>query len=661
VKYLVEVAPYLKKKENADRIHFIIAQIYQLKGFDAEAYNYYNQCLQGNPSFELSFYAKLNMAEVTQLTEEQDIKKVRKYFRSLLRDRKNAEFKDKIYYEMANFEKKQKNVEKAIEYYKLSIRSNVNNPRQKGYSYLKLGEIYFDDFKNYEIAKDYYDSVVAVLPKEDDIYSKVAKRQDVLADFVKQIETIHDQDSLLLLAEMDTSAINAIIDQVIEAQKKKADEEADKKKRNIQSDNSAAQTNIFQAFNDKNIPGGNTGTIWYFYNLTAMGIGQNEFKKIWGDRKLGDHWRRSNKESASQFEETNDASQTVVENSPLPNDTSQVNANSEKSQMLAIIPFSEDAKKEALRKVEQAYYNLGNIYNFKLEEKNNAAEAFETLLNRFPKTVNEPEVRYLLYLIYGDLEIPDKKQLHSDSLLSKFPNSVFSKLILNPNYRDESNIASEKLKLIYQKAYHLFTLDSLKGAFNLIHEGEIMYPDNDFSDNLKLLEILIVGKMDGMYRYQFELQEFKKKYPESELLGYVDTLLISSDDFQKEQIQKKEIQYLQYFDQVHYFVIIYPSKSKLTDQLPGVIDEFNKSYFTNNILKIGNLVFDEENSMIIVNEFNTVNAGVDYYKTFNNIVSVIKDTPSIKSYNFVISKDNFQILFQTKGLKEYLEFFAKNY
>ncbi len=109
VKYLVDVAPYLKKKENSDRINFIIGQIYQLKGFDAEAYNYYSQCLHSNPSFEMSFYSKLNMAEVTQLTEKQDVKKVRKYFKRLLHDQKNVDFKDKIYYEMGNFEMKENN------------------------------------------------------------------------------------------------------------------------------------------------------------------------------------------------------------------------------------------------------------------------------------------------------------------------------------------------------------------------------------------------------------------------------------------------------------------------------------------------------------------------------------------------------------------------
>ena len=96
----MSVPPGLTKKENAARMHFLIGQIYQQKGFDAEAYNYYNICLKNNPNYELSFYAKLNMAQVTELADQNDVKKTRKYFVKLLKDRKNLEFKDKIYYEM---------------------------------------------------------------------------------------------------------------------------------------------------------------------------------------------------------------------------------------------------------------------------------------------------------------------------------------------------------------------------------------------------------------------------------------------------------------------------------------------------------------------------------------------------------------------------------
>src|SRR5659263_269928 len=34
---------------------------------------------------------------------------------------------------------------------------------------------------------------------------------------------------------------------------------------------------------------------WYFYNQAALTFGRTEFRRRWGDRKLEDNWRRSNK------------------------------------------------------------------------------------------------------------------------------------------------------------------------------------------------------------------------------------------------------------------------------------------------------------------------------------------------------------------------------
>ncbi|MFC2125576.1 hypothetical protein ACFLU5_12265 [Bacteroidota bacterium] len=234
VQQLAYAAPMMSISGNVSRIYYIIGQIYQMKGFEAEAYNYYNLCLKSNPTYELFFYARLNMAQVTELSKENDLKKIRKYFRKLLKDPKNREFQDKIYFEMANFELKQENYNEAIDYYTQSVQSSMNNPRQKGYSYLSLGRLYYEHFKEYETAKAYYDSVVSVLPKDDEQYEMIAERQKILVDFVDQINTIQLQDSLLFLAKLDTTSLYAIIDGVIEEERIKAEEAEKEQKRNEQ-------------------------------------------------------------------------------------------------------------------------------------------------------------------------------------------------------------------------------------------------------------------------------------------------------------------------------------------------------------------------------------------------------------------------------------------
>jgi tetratricopeptide (TPR) repeat protein len=658
VKHLVNVAPDLTRKENSDRIYFIIAQIYQNKGFDAEAYNYYDLCLRQNPNYEVSFYAKLNMAQVTELADQNDIKKTRKYFLKLLKDRKNNEFKDKIYYEMANFEMKQDHFDQAIDYYKSSVSSSIDNPRQKAYSYLKLGEIYFNQFNNYETAKAYYDSTVAVLPRDDDLYNHVSERQVILADFVDQINTIHLQDSLLTLAGMDTVSLYAYLDEVIAEKQRIAEEEEKNRKKNL-SNNTIAQTDIFNPFSGNNAATASTGSTWYFYNRNAISLGQSEFRRIWGDIPLEDHWRRSNKSTTSDFIEEETAQMQEADTPVEPLELA-IAAGNTREQYLATIPFTTEKQQQALNKIESAFYNLGKIYNFELEEPVYAAESFEELLDRFPESEYTPEVLYLLYLIYKDMD-NGKYQSIANRLTSEFPNTTFAKLIINPNYREESNIASEKLKDYYKKAYNYYLMDSIDLALETVEKGIDLYPDNNFSDNMNLLKIFLLAKVDGIYKYQYELQEFDNQFPESELLDYVEQLLTTSEEFQLKLTTEKEIKFIPYFDQTHYCVFLYPTLEVLSDKIPEKIEEFNKNELPSENLRTGNLMFNDDYSLVLVNEFEDRENALTYYHKLSEKQSIFEELGPYKFYSFVISEDNFQILYQTKGLEEYLNFFETNY
>ncbi len=658
IKHLILIASDLKKKDNADRIYYIMAQIYQEKGFQSEAYNYYDECLKSNPEYEVSFYAKLNMAQVTDLADMSDVKKIRKYFKKLLKDRKNKEFKDKIYYEMANFEIKQDNYDQAIEYYRLSISTSTNNPRQKAYSYLELGKLYYEHFKEYETAKAYYDSTVTVLPKDDDLYPAVSQRQEILADFVTQINTIHVQDSLLALSKLDTTTLYAFIDQVIEEKRQKAiDEEENRKKAALK--NSFAQTNMFNPFMNNNTTSASAGSTWYFYNQNAISLGQSEFQRIWGDRDLEDHWRRSNKSSSNEF--TDQAILTTVKDENIEQgEATSLDGQATREQYLANIPFTEAEQDSALRKIEVAYYNLGKIYNFQLDEPRNATESFEILLDRFPSFEHKPEVLYLLYLIYKELDNPKYNEI-GDQLVSEFPKTSFAKMVQNPNYREESNIASEKLKKYYKNAYELYEADSMEAALATIDEGIRNYPDNSFRDNIELLRILILGKTESLFKYKYELQQFENRFPESELINYVNELLETTEEFEERIAKEQEIKFYPFTDEVHFFVVIYPSEKELNEKLINTIDQFNTSHGMADDLKSGNLSFDEDQSLILINEFKNENRAISYYETFNTGNSPLDEFGSFKFHNFVISKENFEILYRTKGLEEYLSFFKKNY
>lgn len=657
VSNLIQAEPLMTSLKERARISFIIGQVYQQLDFDAEAYKYYRLCLKNNPTYELSFYTKLNMAQVTELTKGNDVKKVRKYFKKLLTDAKNVDFRDKIYYEMANFEVKQGNLEKGIEYYNASVRASTTNKRQQAYSYLSLGKIYYDSLANYKLAKSYYDSTIAVLPQDEPEYEAIKERQEILDNFVTQLTVIETNDSLLNLSRLDTDSLDRFLDAYIAQKEQEELERKEKeKKRRKAAEAVAIRSNSSEEFTP--IGSSGAGSVWYFHNSSASDKGRSEFLRVWGNRPLEDNWRRSGKRiQTAEVEERGTTGNEVKE---VDVESEAAGSKIDKSALIASIPSTDEEKQKLLDEIEVAYYNLGKIYNFDLSEKHNAASTFETTLGRFPETEYKQEIMYLLYLIYNDLGNKVRSDKYKNDLIGKYPESIYAKIIINPNYRAESQAASEKLKKIYAQAYGLYKKGQYKRSLALINDGLREHPDNDFVDNMELLRILVIGKSDNIYKYQFELNNFAKTYSESELKPYVDSLILASETFQINLVNSTRAQFKSDLSGEHFFVYVYQTDAELSETLPEMFTEIIAGHSLPN-LKVGNLILDGEQSMILISEFPNRESAQDFDQIIIDENPADELNKTSKFYNFVITKENFNIFYETKELDTYLRFYRKNY
>ncbi len=647
---LVNAAPILSNKDGKGRLYFIIGQNYQELGFEAEAYNYYKKCISTNPEYELDFHARLKMAQVTQLGKNSDIRNARKLFKKLLDDKKNLEFRDKIFYEMAEFEMRNRNMDLAVQYYNSSIRESTNNRKVKGQSYLRLGEINYDSLRDFRTAKLYYDSTISTLPKDVEGYEAIANRQKVLADFVANLTIIEVNDSLLTLSKMDTGALRKYLTEFVET-KRAQEEEKEKNRRTSSStsvNNSVFNTSV------------STGTSsWYFDNLTAVAIGETEFRRVWGDLKLEDNWRRSVKES--QVSINNPAAiQGGPEDIIAPSEIEVTSVKDEVSRLVATVPYDSASRSKALEEIEDAYYNLGNIYHFNLEEEPNAAESFETLLSRFEETEYQAEVMYLLYLIYGELN-PDRALYYRTKILNDHPNTTYAKLVINPNYTKESSEAAEKLKVLYDEAYGYYGTGDFVNARRLISAALTEYDDLQISTRFKLLEVLITGKTEDINQYQYELGEFIKANPDSDLREYAEELLAASREFQDKMLRARGVKFIEYFEQEHFVILAYPSSRRLTNSISETIETFNKKNYPNQELKYSNLILNSDTHITMITQFPGAKSSLLYYEKFTLDPEVAEALPLKEMEVFTITKDNFSIFYQTKELNGYLTFFKDHY
>lgn len=650
-----------KKKDHLARKYFIAGQVYQRFGYDSAAYSNYQQCLKNNPPYELSFYAKVNMAQATQVAKSKNVKKVRRYFTKLLKDKKNKEYKDKIYFEMARFELKQDNHDKAVSLLKNSVASSETNQRQKGYSYLKLGELQYEHYKEFSLSKLYYDSTVATLPADDRQYEAVLARHKILVDFVDNYNTIQEQDSLLRLAKMSEPQLHALLDEIIrqnELEEQKQEQERKRQERRATASQFALEETPFDA-----LATNSQGGLWYFYNSSAISSGRNEFLKKWGNRPLEDNWRRSRKEVTAAADDENTEGE-LAEEAPKTKEElareKEFSKDAAKTSMMASIPFSEEEQAQALSKIEVAYYNLGNIYNFQLLEKTNAIATFEEMLGRFPQSEYKPEVLYQLYLLYKARN-DNTFEKYKHELLTHFPDTDYAQLIENPNFYADQEAASNRLQRLYDIAYDYYKNENFNEAGLLVSRALQQYPDNPFSDHLKILDILITAKTDGVHRYQYELQQFIETNEESELKSYAEKLLQASRNLEEKEIRKKGITYISDLELEYFYIVLYENTGTIADKIAESIDHYIANSLPGEGLNVGNLTFDDRTGLLLVNEFENQEKAQLFIKQMQQQNSPLSPFRNDNMEDYIITKENFEILYQSKGITEYRDFYQKHY
>ncbi|HLU88250.1 MAG TPA: hypothetical protein VKZ51_00350, partial [Cyclobacteriaceae bacterium] len=253
---------YTGDKKERSRLNFIMGQLYQRAGLDAVAYDYYQEALRGNPPYERTFFANLYSQQVVELEKSRDFRRVRNYYDELYKDRKNIGLRDVILYEKALFELKQGEMETAVDYLLLAAEEPGENPKQKGYIYQKLSELFLNEKKDYKAAKRYVDLALENFKETDNQYSALASQKEILDEYVLNFDLIQQNDSLLRLSQLSPEEQEAYVENYIKQEEERLLQEAEEASKEKPS-------NIFDnllAFGNSSRSGGT----FYWDNSLAM-------------------------------------------------------------------------------------------------------------------------------------------------------------------------------------------------------------------------------------------------------------------------------------------------------------------------------------------------------------------------------------------------------
>ncbi len=636
IKNLNLIEEEVTNKNQQSKILFLIGQIYQEKGFKNEAYKYYRKCLKNNPSFELEFYTKLNLAKVTELTNSNDIKKIYKYFNKLLRDKKNENYLDKIFFEIGEFEYNQNKIDLAIINYNKSLKSSESSSDQKYLNYKKLAEINYNDFREYEISKLYYDSTLNNTNRENKEYKNLNERREILLGLVENLKLIEENDSLIQLSLLDRKEINKIVDNYISRLKK------EEKKREKLDENFSFNDNQ-QEIIDENL----SKNTWYFYNDVVMTRGRDEFKRIWGNRKLTDNWRISRKIKLIEMEETNIKNdESPISVSSKENNSNEIN----RENLFKKIPFEETEKNNLKKQIEIAYFKVGKIYIQQLNEFQLGKNYFDKLLIEFNKSEYIPEVLYLLYLTTKEDE-NNIADIYKEKLLNDFPNNLFTKLIINPNYEQDQFAENTFLIGEYNSLFKKY--ENKDYDFVITKSNSIIsnYSKNGLHEKFILLKALANGELHGNFIFQLNIKKILNNVTNNDIIQFSKELLKSSEEVNRDYIFSGIPEFNQHNNEEKFYLVFVVNKddnlvSKISNEINNMIKDKNFNLYFINRFK-----YTKNETLIVVSNLN--------YEKYNILINDFelryKEKIPILS-KFVIAESNMKILFETKSHFEYLNF-----
>jgi tetratricopeptide (TPR) repeat protein len=665
VDYLNRALEQKLKRTMKTRCLFILAQIDQRNGDLVEASNLYKQVIKRGPVFEMEFNAKINLAQCYESNggdREYIVNKLKK----MLKDDKNKDYQDQIYYSLGMISLKDADTLNATIFLKNSVSSSKTNNYQKAISSLQLADIYFAG-KYYTDAQSYYDSTLQFLPKDFQNYKEIQQKTLTLSDLVTNLKTIQLEDSLQNLSRMPESDRLKIADRII------SDLLAEEMKKN-QAEFDRQQSLSMFGTNKTPVTVGQSGGAWYFYNPSTLANGFGTFTKKWGRRKPEDNWFLTNKISVTALTEERVDTSAMQGDTAGRKDIAKSNNPKDRKFYLQNVPTTPEQITISNDKIIKAYYSLGFIYIEGLNDYPKSIESFETLLQRFPDNKYSAATCYELCQLYKDLENLTQSDLYRNMILTKYPETDFAKLLVNPDYYKEIQSKEKEIGILYEETYNAFKNQQYYIVINNSDQASAKFPgDTVLMPRFEYLKALSLGKIEVVDSLVIAMQRIIVKYPKSPVKPLAQNIL---DFLGKQRNSKGEpiitdsIQVIDpgekiySFDTkaVHFFVLLVNNEKTNVEALKIKLSDFNTKNHDAANLQVNSLLLDNNIEMITVGNFDDSERAVSYFNDINQSQYIFARLETAgEYYAFLISTDNYPILYKNKNIQQYMRFFEKNY
>lgn len=663
------------------RFSYILAQLYQKNNDNKLAYNWYTKVIKSSPPYEMNFNARISRAQLNQ----GNILTIRKELSNMIGNKNNKDYLDQLYFALGNTYLQHADTAKAIANYKLSIEKSTRKGIDKAVTLITLGDLYYKK-RNYIQAQPCYEDAGKIITNENENYARVVKRGQTLGELVTQNDIVVLQDSLQRLSAMSENRrideVNKVINKLIADEKAAAEKEQKEKQNAVAANESDFRNQAPIGMNlAKNNAAGTVGD-WYFYNQDAMQFGESEFIKKWGNRKLEDNWRRTNK-AASLFAEETTTPTSVgdsIQGDTVP-ESKQISDNKKPEFYLQQIPVTAAQIAKSNFDIANALFAMGQIYKEKVEDIPMSISTFEEFVRRFGRDKRVPDAYFNIYMMQVRSGNKAQADLYRTKLISEFPSSEYQKILSQPDYTDKLIHIDKEQDSIYSLAYTAFNASDFKTVFKQTAYLKQNYPRSTLMPKMLFLNALSIGKTDTDENFREALTDLLKNYPESDVSamskdilalmkqgkeakrGTSSGSLLARRDQQekvKDETSETSAQTFSTDKQTrHRIMLIGSMNKKQMDSLLFKVASFNFSRF---MIKDFDLVvskIDTLNTLSVTN-FESYDEVVTYQNSLSTDTGLAQLFSDFQIQQVIISDENYALL-KTTSLDDYLAFQQKNH
>ena len=660
--YLEKALPKLRNRMDKYRVYFALGQSYQKLGNYSKSEYFYSKVPKFNPPYELTFNSQIEQVSILS-AKQKDYKKANRILQQMLRDDKNIDYLGKIYYRMALNDLNSGNQEKAIQILITSVRNSENDNAQKTTSFVKLGDIHYEN-RLYEKAGLYYDSANRSLDEKHPDFEEILKKNAILSDLLEHLVRIKSNDSLIRMA----------LDKDFRESKIKDAKKLEK----AEKERLANQQNNKNNFNrppmgNTMLPGGNNGgSSFPFYSVVTRKNGMAEFQRKWGKRNNTDYWkyRSMAQKILLQNNVNNNNLSDTSSDEPEIDTTLLQDIPKEDRRYYANLPLKKEQQDKMLTEIEESLLKSAEIYNVRLNEYGSSIYQYLDLLKRYSNSEYKPQVFYELSKLYRLEQNNDLSNAYKDSLRKQYPNSVYLKMLENPNTVNIIKSTQTESNKIIQNRYDSMIVAYQKGnlaeAVSIKLETDKEYSGNSLQPRFDFVYALCQVKLGNDKAFGI-FEQLTIDYPNTDvavrsksLLDARERITRAKNDTGSSQSINTGLKYSSFgsTDPLSCLIII-PRNSNVNLVKASISDLNNKEFSLENI-QLGPTLTTLEKYLITVENFES-QSKTKFYKDFITRQNDYFASKGLFEYVVVlINADNLKILASDLDWQAYLQWIEEN-